>query len=76
VFDSQPRVVYVQQRRSVLHGPLTVLLILWALALPVFLLLLTGLGPVGWILGLGATILLAIPWLIGVVILWFLRHIS
>jgi hypothetical protein len=76
VFDSQPRVVYVQQRHSVLHGPLTVLLILWALALPVFLLLLTGLGPVGWILGLGATILLAIPWLIGVVILWFLRRIS
>jgi hypothetical protein len=76
VFDSQPRVVYVQQRHSVLHGPLTVLLILWALALPVFLLLLTGLGPVGWILGLGATILLAIPWLIGVAILWFLRRIS
>ncbi len=76
MFDSQPRVVYVQQRHSVLHGPLTVLLILWALALPVFLLLLTGLGPVGWILGLGATILLAIPWLIGVVILWFLRRIS
>ena len=76
MFQSQPNVVYVQQRHSVLHGPLTVLLVLWALALPIFLLLLTGLGPVGWILGLGATILLAIPWLLGIVILWFLRHIS
>jgi hypothetical protein len=76
VFESQPQAVYVQQRHGALHGPLTVLLIVWALALPAFLVLLTGLGPVGWILGLGATILLAIPWLLGVVILWFLRHIT
>lgn len=76
MLESQPRVVYVQQRHGALHGPLTALLILWAIALPIFVLLLTGLGPVGWILGLGATILLAIPWLLGVVILWFLRHIT
>ena len=65
MFQSQPTVINVQRRHGALHGPLTVLLILWALALPAFLLLLTGLGPVGWILGLGATILLAIPWLAG-----------
>jgi hypothetical protein len=76
VFESQPRVVYVQRRHGALQGPLTVLFVLWALALPVFLLLLTGLGPIGWVLGLGATILLAIPWLLGVAILWFLRHIT
>ncbi|MGH2465654.1 MAG: hypothetical protein ACRDGI_09355 [Candidatus Limnocylindrales bacterium] len=76
MFESQPRVVYLQQRHGPLHGPLTLLLLLWALALPVLLVLLTGLGPLGWILGLGATILLAIPWLLGVIILWFLRHIT
>jgi hypothetical protein len=76
VFQSQPPVIYVQQRHGALHGPLTVLLVLWALALPILLLLLTGLGPIGWVLGLGATILLAIPWLAGIVILWFLRHIT
>ena len=77
MFQSQPPVIYVQnQRHSVLHGPITILLILWAVALPALLLLLTGFGPVGWVVGLGAGILLAIPWLAGLVILWFLRHIS
>jgi len=77
VFQSQPPVIYVQnQRHSVLHGPITILLILWAVALPALLLLLTGFGPVGWVVGLGAGILLAIPWLAGLLILWFLRHIS
>jgi hypothetical protein len=77
VFQSQPPIIYVQnQRHSVLHGPLTILLVLWAVALPALLLLLTGFGPIGWVVGLGAVILLAIPWLAGLVILWFLRHIS
>jgi small-conductance mechanosensitive channel len=76
VFQSQPPIIYVRQRHSVLHGPLTILLVLWAVALPVLLILLAGLGPVGWVVGLGATILLAIPWLAGIVILWFLRHIT
>ena len=77
MFQSQPPIIYVQnQRHSVLHGPITILLILWAVALPALLLLLTGFGPVGWVVGLGAGILLAIPWLAGIVILWFLRHIS
>src|SRR5476651_1095381 len=76
VFQSQPPIIYVRERHSVLHGPLTILLVLWAIALPAFLLLLTGFGPIGWVVGLGAGILLAIPWLAGLVILWFLRHIS
>lgn len=77
MFQSQPPVIYVQnQRHSVLHGPITILLVLWAVALPAFLLLLTGFGPIGWVVGLGAVILLAIPWLVGLGILWFLRHIS
>ena len=77
MFQSQPPVIYVQnQRHSVLHGPVTILLVLWAVALPALLLLLTGFGPIGWVVGLGAVILLAIPWLAGLVILWFLRHIS
>lgn len=76
MFQSQPLVVYIRQRHSLFHGPLTILLVLWAIALPAVLLLLTGLGPIGWLVGFGTGILLAGPWLIGVVILWFLRHIS
>ena len=76
MFQSQPSVIYIQRRHSVLHGPLTVLLVLWAIALPALLLLLIGFGPIGWVVGLGATILLAVPWLAGIVILWFLRHIT
>lgn len=76
MFQSQPPVIYIQRRHSVLHGPLTVLLVLWAIALPALLLLLIGFGPIGWVVGLGATILLAVPWLAGIVILWFLRHIT
>ena len=74
--QSQPPIIYSRERHSVLHGPLTILLALWAVALPALLLLLAGFGPVGWVVGLGAGILLAIPWLAGLVILWFLRHIS
>jgi phosphotransferase system glucose/maltose/N-acetylglucosamine-specific IIC component len=76
VFQSQPATIYVPQRHSFLHGPLTVLLVVWAIALPALLLLLIGFGPIGWVVGLGATILLAVPWLAGIVILWFLRHIT
>ena len=76
VLQSQPPIIYVRQRHSVLHGPFTILLLLWAVALPALLLLLTGFGPIGWLVGLGTGILLAIPWLAGLVILWFLRHIT
>jgi hypothetical protein len=76
VLQSQPPTIYVLQRHSFLHGPLTVLLVLWAIALPALLLLLTAFGPIGWLVGAGAAILLAVPWLAGIVILWFLRHIT
>jgi hypothetical protein len=76
VLHSQPAIIYVHERHSVLHGPLTILLVLWAIALPALLLLLVGFGPIGWLVGLGTGILLAVPWLAGLVILWFLRHIS
>jgi phosphotransferase system glucose/maltose/N-acetylglucosamine-specific IIC component len=76
VFESQPPTIYVPQRHSVLHGPLTALLVLWAIALPALLLLLTAFGPIGWLVGAGVAILLAVPWLAGIIILWFLRHIT
>jgi hypothetical protein len=77
VVQSQPPTIYVgQQRHGFLRGPLTAVLVLWTIALPALLLLLTGFGPIGWLVGFGAGILLAIPWIAGVVILWFLRHIS
>jgi hypothetical protein len=76
MLQSLPPVIYVQQRHSSLHGPLTILLVLWAIALPALMVLLIGLGPIGWLVGFGAGILLAVPWFAGIVILWFLRHIS
>jgi len=47
-----------------------------AIALPALLLLLTAFGPIGWLLGAGAAVVLALPWLVGLGILWFLRHIA
>ena len=76
MFQSQPPVIYVQQRHSLFHGPLTILLVLWAIALPALLLVLTAFGPIGWLVGAGVGVLLAIPWVVGLAILWFLRHIS
>ena len=76
MFQSQPPLIYVSQRHSLFHGPLTLLLVLWAIALPALLLLLTAFGPIGWLLGVGAAVLLALPWLVGLGILWFLRHIA
>lgn len=76
MIQSQPPIIYVPERHGPLHGALTILLVLWAIALPALLLLLIGFGPIGWLVGLGAGILLAVPWFAGIVILWFLRHIS
>jgi hypothetical protein len=68
--------IYVQQRHGFLHGPLTVLLILWAIAYPGLLALLTAFGPIGWLVGVGAAVLLLLPWLVGLVIVWFLRRLT
>ena len=76
MLQSQSPVIYVERRHSLFHGPLTLLLVLWAIALPAFLLLLTAFGPIGWLVGAGAAVLLALPWLVGLGILWFLRHIA
>lgn len=76
MIHSQPRTTYVQGGHSALHGPLTVLLVIWALALPGILLLLTGLGPIGWLLGAGLAFLFGIPWLVGLVIVWFVRTLA
>jgi phosphotransferase system glucose/maltose/N-acetylglucosamine-specific IIC component len=76
MFQSQPPLIYVSQRHSLFHGPLTLLLVLWAIALPALLLLLTAFGPIGWLVGAGTAVLLALPWTVGLGILWFLRHIA
>jgi phosphotransferase system glucose/maltose/N-acetylglucosamine-specific IIC component len=76
VIQSQPRTVYVDRGHGALHGPLTVLLVIWALALPVVLLMLTGLGPIGWLLGAGLAFLFGIPWLVGLGVVWFLRRLT
>lgn len=76
MIHSQPRTTYVQRGHSALHGPLTVLLVIWALVFPGTLLLLTGLGPIGWLLGAGLAFLFGIPWLVGLVILWFVRRLT
>lgn len=76
MYQSQPPVIYVEPRHGFLHGPLTILLILWGVALPGLLLLLTALGPVGWLLGFGAGVLLVVPWLVGLLVLGFVRHFS
>lgn len=76
MFQSQQPTIYVPRRHSFLHGPLTVLLVLWAIALPGLFLLLAAFGPIGAVIGLGVGILLFAPWLIGLVILAFLRWIA
>ncbi|MEA2619825.1 MAG: hypothetical protein QOC97_598 [Chloroflexota bacterium] len=76
MIQSQPRTIYVDRAHGVLRGPLTVLLVIWALALPAVLLLLTGLGPIGWLLGAGMAFVFGIPWLLGLVVLWFVRRLT
>jgi len=76
VIQSQPRTVYVDRGHGALHGPLTVLLVIWALALPVVLLMLPALGPIGWLLGAGLAFLFGIPWLVGLAVVWFLRRLT
>ena len=76
MFQSQRPIIYVQARHSFLHGPLTILPVLWAIALPALLVLLTAFGPIGWLVGAGTVLLLGLPWLLGLLIIGFFRHIS
>ena len=76
MIHSQPRTIYVDRGHGALHRPLTLLLVIWALALPAVLLLLIGLGPLGWLLGAGLAFVFGIPWLLGLVLVWFLRRLT
>ena len=75
MFQSRQPVVYVPQRHGPFHGLVTGVLVLWAIALPALLLVLSAFGPIGFVLGVGAAILLVVPWLVGLVILAILRAI-
>ena len=76
MLQSQPPIIYLEPRHGFLHGPLTLLLVLWAIALPALLLVLTAFGPIGWLVGAGAVLVLGLPWLGGLLVLGFFRHIS
>ena len=52
------------------------LLALWAIAYPALLILLASLGVIGLVIGVGAAILLFVPWVVGLVVLGFLRWLS
>jgi hypothetical protein len=73
VLHSNPPVIYLPRRHGFLHGAFTALLVLWAIAYPGLLILLAAFGPIGILIGVGAAILLLVPWLLGLVVLGFLR---
>ena len=68
--------IYLPRRHGFLHGAFTALLLLWAIAYPGLLILLAAFGPIGFLVGVGAAILLLVPWLLGLVVLGFLRWIT
>jgi hypothetical protein len=74
--QSQPQAFYGERRHGILYGPLTVLLIIWAIALPGVIALLTAFGPIGWLVDVGLAVLLGVPWVVGLVIVWFVRRLS
>jgi hypothetical protein len=76
VLQRQSPTIYIQRRHGPLRGPLTILLVIWAIAYPALLLLLAPLGPLGLVIGLGAAILLFVPWVSGIVILGFMRWLT
>jgi hypothetical protein len=76
MLQSRPPIVYVQPRNGFLHGPLTIILALWAIAYPALLILFAAFGPIGALVGVAAAILLLVPWLLGLVVLAALRHFA
>lgn len=76
MLQSRPPVIVVSRRHGLLHGPLTVILALWAIAYPALLILFASFGPIGALVGVGAAVLLLVPWLLGLIILAVLRHIA
>jgi hypothetical protein len=76
MLQTRPPVIYVPPRHGFLHGPLTIILALWAIAYPAVFILFASFGPIGALLGIGAAAVLLVPWVLGLVILAVLRHIS
>lgn len=76
MLQSRPPVIVVPRRHGLLHGPLTVILAIWALAYPALLFLLASFGPIGAIVGVGAALVLLVPWLLGLIVLAVLRRVA
>ena len=76
MLQRQPTMIYVNQRHGPFRFPLTVLLALWAIAYPAILVLLAMLGPLGVLLGVGAGVVLFVPWVIGLAVIGFVRWFS
>jgi hypothetical protein len=76
VLQSRQATIYLPRRHGFLHGPVTVILVLWAIAYPGLLALLASFGPIGVLVGVGAAVLLLAPWLLGLLILLILRWIT
>ena len=76
MLQSRSPVIYIPPRHGFLHGPLTIILALWAIAYPALFILLASFGPIGALLGVGAAAVLLVPWLLGLVILAVLRHVA
>ena len=78
MLQSRPPTIYVDAAPShgPLRGPLTVLLAIWAFAYPALIILLGSFGPIGLLFGVGAAVVLLVPWLLGLVVLAILRAIA
>jgi len=67
---------YLPRRHSFLRGPLTLILAIWAMALPALFVIFAAFGPIGIVLGIGTVVVFFVPWLLGVVILAFVRSLT
>lgn len=76
MLQSRPSIIVVPRSHGFFHGPLTVILALWAIAYPALFILFASLGPIGALLGVGAAAVLLVPWLLGLAILAILRHVA
>lgn len=78
MLQSRPPTIYVDAppRHGPFHGLLTALLAIWAIAYPGVVILLGSLGPIGLLFGVGAAVVLLVPWLLGLVVLAILRAIA
>jgi hypothetical protein len=75
MLQSRHSTIYIEHRHGFLHGVLTFIVALWAISFPTLLLFLAAFGPIGVLVGVGAALLLGVPWLVGLVILLILHRI-